>query len=135
MRIIICLDDNNGMMFNNRRQSRDKKVIEDISNTIRENNGFLNCGHYTQKMFEENYPLAPNLVGNDELPPNYHFVENKINTLEFVTKITIYRWNRVYPADIYFEFDLEGCGFEKTLSTDFPGNSHESITKEIWKKI
>ena len=30
MKIIICLDDDNGMMFNNRRQSRDEKVVKDI---------------------------------------------------------------------------------------------------------
>ena len=30
MKIIVCLDDNNGMLFNNRRQSRDKTVVEDI---------------------------------------------------------------------------------------------------------
>ena len=30
MKIIACLDDNNGLLFNNRRQSRDRVVIEDI---------------------------------------------------------------------------------------------------------
>ena len=31
MKVIVCVDDNNGMMFNNRRQSRDEKVIEKVS--------------------------------------------------------------------------------------------------------
>ena len=30
----ICIDDNNGMLFNKRRQSRDEKVIENIISTI-----------------------------------------------------------------------------------------------------
>ena len=30
MKIFICLDDNNGMMFNGRRQSRDEAVVKDI---------------------------------------------------------------------------------------------------------
>ena len=30
MKIIVCLDDNSGMMFNRRRQSRDRVVIDDI---------------------------------------------------------------------------------------------------------
>jgi hypothetical protein len=30
MTIILCLDDKNGLSFNNRRQSRDKILIEDI---------------------------------------------------------------------------------------------------------
>ena len=132
MKIIICLDDNNGMMFNRRRQSQDIKVIEDVSKTVKENNGFLNCSYYTQKMFEKNYPIS--VVEDGVFPVSYHFIENQINTLEAVTEITIYKWNRVYPADVYFKFDMEECGFEKIHSSDFPGNSHENITKEIWTK-
>ena len=30
MNVIICLDDNNGMLFNNRRQSRDKALLSDV---------------------------------------------------------------------------------------------------------
>lgn len=30
MIVILCLDDKKGMMFNNRRQSKDKFVIQDI---------------------------------------------------------------------------------------------------------
>ena len=33
MTIIVCLDDKNGLSFNNRRQSRDKILIEDIIQT------------------------------------------------------------------------------------------------------
>ena len=33
MTIILCLDDKNGLSFNNRRQSRDKILIEDIIQT------------------------------------------------------------------------------------------------------
>ena len=34
MNLIICIDINNGMMFNNRRQSRDKMLIKHILNLI-----------------------------------------------------------------------------------------------------
>ena len=30
MQIIVCLDTKNGMMFNHRRQSRDREVLNDI---------------------------------------------------------------------------------------------------------
>ena len=30
MKLIVCLDDNKGMMFNNRRQSRDRVLIENV---------------------------------------------------------------------------------------------------------
>ena len=34
MYIIICLDDNNGLAFNHRRQSQDRIVAEDIRKTV-----------------------------------------------------------------------------------------------------
>ena len=33
MRLIVCLDDKNGMAFNHRRQSRDRIVTEKIEET------------------------------------------------------------------------------------------------------
>ena len=36
MYIIICLDDNNGLAFNHRRQSQDRIVAEDIRKTVGE---------------------------------------------------------------------------------------------------
>ena len=34
MKVIVCVDDNNGMMFNNRRQSRDRILIEDVVKSV-----------------------------------------------------------------------------------------------------
>ena len=34
MILITCVDNNNGMLFNNRRVSRDRKVIEDIGKFV-----------------------------------------------------------------------------------------------------
>ena len=34
MKLIVCLDDNNGMMFNKRRQSRDRVLIENVFKDI-----------------------------------------------------------------------------------------------------
>lgn len=42
MKIIICLDNNNGLMFNNRRQSRDSKIIENIFEIIGSANLYIN---------------------------------------------------------------------------------------------
>ena len=36
MQVILCLDDRNGMMFNHRRQSRDRAVIQDILENLRD---------------------------------------------------------------------------------------------------
>ena len=52
MKIIVCLDNNNGMLFNNRRQSRDSVLIERIIHSLGEEN--LN-------IFEFSKGLLPNM--------------------------------------------------------------------------
>ena len=47
-------------------------------------------------------------------------------------KIVLYRWNRHYPSDVKWEPDLEGLGFALTETTEFPGTSHEKITREVY---
>ena len=37
MYVIACVDDRNGLLFNNRRQSRDAKVIEKIQELTKNN--------------------------------------------------------------------------------------------------
>jgi hypothetical protein len=49
-------------------------------------------------------------------------------------KVVIYRWNRHYPADKRFEFDLSSLGFEKASAENFIGSSHPTITEEIYEK-
>ena len=37
MKLIVCVDSNNGMLFNNRRQSKDKILIDYISDLVEQN--------------------------------------------------------------------------------------------------
>ena len=55
--------------------------------------------------------------------------ENKINTL------VIYKWNRLYPSDLYFDIDLKNNSWQLINSEDFVGSSHEKITKETYRRI
>ena len=48
MKIIVCVDNEYGMMFNNRRQSRDREVIHDIIHNIE---GVLWIGEYSKELF------------------------------------------------------------------------------------
>ena len=62
----------------------------------------------------------------------YCFVENAdlkpyLSKLE---KLILYKWNRTYPADQYFDVDLER--WEKAESVDIRGNSHDRITRDIY---
>ena len=49
MYIIICLDDNNGLAFNHRRQSQDRIVAEDIRKTVGEKKLWIT--DYSRKLF------------------------------------------------------------------------------------
>ena len=42
--------------------------------------------------------------------------------------LTVYRWNRHYPADLSWE-ELPG---QLVSREDFPGKSHETITREVY---
>ena len=58
---------------------------------------------------------------------------NDIN--EIISKfqsIVIFRWNREYPSDKFFNFDIQY--YSMTLCEEFEGTSHEKITMEIYDK-
>lgn len=135
MKVIVCLDDHNGMMFNNRRQSRDKMVIKDIIETC--NDKILYMNYYSDALFDSYdnravYDTFPTHAKEDD----FCFVENaKLLPFEdMISEFIIYRWNRVYPSDFKFDIPLSEHGWTLKSSTEFPGNSHEKITKEIYTR-
>ena len=136
MKLIICLDDNGGMLFNSRRQSRDRTVIADIIEALGEETLYVN--EYSSKLFSEyegRYSVVDGL--SDILEKDaLCFVENIDPSpyIDFITEVTVYRWNRVYPRDLCFNVDLSSEGFSLVSSRDFEGYSHEKITKEVFKR-
>lgn len=121
MKLIVCLDDNNGMMFNNRRQSRDKILIENVLELCKGEKLYTN--EYSAKLFPENE------VEICENPENgYCFAENFTVDENDIEEIIVYKWNRVYPADVQFNIDLKKWNLAETF--DFAGSSHEKITRE-----
>ena len=132
MEIIICLDDNNGMLFNHRRQSRDSKVLEDIKADIKNS---LTIFPFSEKLVssaEIPYEILSYPVSGDTVL----FIEDRgIKEFLFAAhKITVYRWNRVYPADMSLDIDLPAEGFPLVSTVDFEGTSHEKITKEVYER-
>lgn len=135
MRLIICLDDNNGMMFNNRRQSQDRKLREDIMQMI--GSSRLWMSEYSAKQFLIDSHINISLekfseAGSDD----YCFIESEISEamLDKASEIVIYRWNRYYPADVRFNHFLEREGWTKTVIGEFKGYSHKKITKEVFSR-
>ena len=109
MIVIVCLDDKGGMMFNHRRQSRDKILCEQILRLTK--HAVLHMSHYSAGLFSA---LAP--------------VEQRIE------KLIIFKWNRTYPADRYFDLKPYEGAWHLALSSDFAGSSHERITMEVFER-
>ena len=129
---IVCLDDRDGMLFHQRRQSRDREVLRDIleglegrrlwirpisrslfsgcpGEVLVEEDPFSKAGE-EDVCFVEDVPLAP--------------VEGRLRSL------TVYRWNRRYPGDVFLDLPLEN--WRLTEQEEFPGFSHEKITMEVY---
>ena len=124
MKLIVCLDDNNGMMFNKRRQSRDKILIENVLEICKGEKLYTN--EYSAKLFPEN---SVEVIENPaEFENGYCFAENFLVNEENVEEIIVYKWNRLYPADTYFNINLENWTLAEVV--DFEGSSHEKITRE-----
>lgn len=135
MVVYLVVDDNNGLMFNSRRQSQDKILRENILQDCVNKTLWMN--EYTETQFIP-YVDSNIIVDNDFLNKAKDdaicFVENEhlVNYKEKISKIVMYKWNRDYPADFYFDIDLSD--WKMMSSTEFVGNSHDKITKEIWVK-
>lgn len=132
MIVIACVDDSGGMMFNHRRQSQDRKVREFLLDLSKDAKLWMNA--YSAKQFED----APQIqVSEDclkECPEgDFCFVENEdpVPYAEKIEQIVLVKWNRRYPADVFFEIPLDAWHLESTR--EFPGFSHEKITVEVYQ--
>ena len=124
-KIFVCLDDKNGMMFARKRQSKDRILCDKVNEMIGKET--LNIVSYSQSLF----PNA-NIVESFEEVDGFCFIENpKYIIPEKIEKIYIFKWNRHYPADTRFNFDISK--YHMTHTEDFAGFSHENITLEIWE--
>ncbi len=136
MKVILCLDDRGGMMFNRRRQSRDRALIEDAVASL---GGETLCiAPYSQSLFaEQNISLSVSENFLDEAGEGaVCFVEDR--ALQpykgQIGELVIYRWNRHYPSDLRCDLDPTREGFRLAESREFVGTSHDCITKEIYRK-
>lgn len=134
MTVAVCLDDNNGMLFNGRRQSRDRELLLDLQKTAA---GRIVIRPFSEKLFSQaGIPVTVSDAPETEATAEdiVFFEEGDIAAvLSAATRLIVYRWNRVYPADAVWQGELPPHGF--TLAgepTEFVGSSHETITKEVY---
>lgn len=136
MIIIVCLDNNGGMLFNKRRQSKDSCLRKRMLAAAGGNRLWMNTYSFQQFAGDEG---AESILVDDSFlaragAGDYCFVENN-DVQEFAEKIEkmiIYQWNRDYPADCYFPLALDR--WQLVEAEDFAGSSHEKITEEVYVK-
>ncbi len=135
MTVIFCLDDNRGMLFNDRRLSRDAMVFEDIKTYLK---GSLLISEFSEKLVATsglNYEVFKNFVTKPDFE-SFYFIENISikEHLDEIDRIVVYWWNRKYPSDTKLDFDPLNCGYKSTSVYEFVGKSHEKITREIFER-
>lgn len=122
------------MLFNRRRVSRDRRQQEDL---------LALCGERRLWMAPYSAPLfdwaAERITADDGFleragPGEVCFVEDRplAPSADRVEAVVLYRWNRAYPADVRFDLDLADFRLEER--TEFPGTSHEKITRELYRR-
>lgn len=133
MHLIVCLDENGGMTFNNRRQSKDKKIIEDVMKLTENHRLFVS--EYSSKLFEGENVIVDNDLLKNAKEDDFCFVEKEdvFEAIDKINDVVIYNWNRSYPSDKKFPKTAVLNGKTLVETTDFTGTSHEKITREIYK--
>lgn len=130
MNIIVCLDDNFGMAFNGRRQSKDRYVRREILSLC--GNARLWMNKYSFLQFEEN---TGNIVADDRFltkagAGEFCFIETDVISYDRVSRVYAFFWNTIYPSNL--KFDTKGL--TEISSRDFVGYSHKKITLKVYEQ-
>lgn len=131
--LIACVDDRMGMLFNRRRQSKDRVMRERL--LARLGGKRLCLSPYSARLFGD----VPSLFVSDD--PFFDasfadavFWEDTRATLDGVETVILYRWGESYPRDVLFPYDLVGEGCVHAESEEFEGSSHDKITEDIYRR-
>lgn len=126
MTLICCVDDSLGLAFASRRQSRDSAVCRDIAAMA--DGSPVAMLPYSAALFKG---LDINIVP-PEANAGFRFFElsSPASAAEKADRLVLYRWNRRYPADVYFDVPLSAWLLVE--STVLQGSSHEKISREVY---
>lgn len=137
MHVIVCVDSKDGMLFHHRRQSMDRVLRERILALCDAHALWMNtysAGQFSEKerarLRVDDRFLALARAGD------YCFVEDQAIEpfLDQIEDLILFCWNRVYPADQYFDRSLLEDGWTLRETEQFAGSSHAKITKEVYRK-
>ena len=89
------------------------KLTESIPN-LNIDDAFLQEAAQGEYCFVEDAPLAP--------------------FEKWIERIAIFRWDRTYPADRYFDLQLGSGQWHLVGTSEFAGHSHDLITMEVYER-
>lgn len=126
MILAVCVDDAMGLQFNRRRQSRDQAVIEDLLSLGRT----VWVHPNSEKLFSGGVMVSDEYLTQAQ-PGQICFAEDTayLAYADRIEAILLYRWNRIYPRDLMFEFPGQ---WRLADAREFVGTSHEKITREVY---
>ena len=134
MKILCVIEDNGGILFNHRRVSRDRILIEKVLEIV--GNEKLYISPFSVSLFENRENI---IIDDDYLEHaqenDYCFVEDK-ELLAYKDKINmfyLFHWNRHYPSDFSLDYLPENAMHLRD-SMEFVGSSHDDILLEVFEK-
>ncbi len=139
MIIIACVEDRWGMAFNGRRLSMDEEVRKKILKLTAGRRLWME--EYSRKQFEKMEELPETDIRTENDPEKkagkgeFCFME-RTNPAPFREKtegVILFRWNRTYPADVFFDPEILK-DYRLKYAEEFAGSSHEKITLEVYEK-
>lgn len=127
---VVCIDNEGGMLFGGKRQSRDRVLIADVFSLAGE--GKVYASDFSKVIFEGTDCIIDKEYLKKAGDNDYCFVEkDDLSKFDFDC-IVVYHWNRDYPADKYLNVDLNQFKLESVY--EFEGYSHDKITREVYRK-
>lgn len=132
MKVIICMEDNGGMMFNRRRVSSDAVVTQRILEIT--SGKKLWMSPYSAKLFfAEDIHVAEDFLLQAQTG-EYCFVEDAdiAEHIEQIEELILFRWNRRYPSDRKCPLSLDE--WKLVNMEEFAGKSHPLITQEVYER-
>ena len=100
MTVIICVDNNGGILFNGKRQSKDRIFRKYLLDIVEKKNSRIAMSPYTYSQFKEDERKELTDVKEEfSFDEDYIFLERAIPILwEKVNNLILCCWNRDYPA-------------------------------------
>ncbi|MSS19275.1 hypothetical protein [Pseudoramibacter porci] len=140
MILVMFLDPKNGMAFNHRRQTRDSAVIDRLRQLFP---GKCFWGTLkTEALFDgqEGVTFRADTdflkkAGKGEIAvAEFASSEALLDVDASIERLIIYRWDKVYPADLICTYPLAPKGWNLTAQQVFAGTSHDTITEEVYTR-